>query len=124
MLKVKKNLLNNTTILFVVAAVSGASVSTTSFASTAVASDPTQIADASPAPLPTADAIAPAAVAPIDGDVELVASKGNLARVTDEALGFGVAEEKAEIIGDGGGKFLCRMQEGGGSKLGRNTQSS
>ena len=50
--------------------------------------------------------------------------KGKLARVTDEALGFGVAGEIAEVVGVAGGKLLCRIQKAGGSKLGRNVTVS
>ena len=47
------------------------------------------------------------------------ALKGKLGRITDEALGHGVAGEIAEVVGVGGGKLLCRTQKAGGSKLGR-----
>ena len=62
------------------------------------------------------------AAAPIEdtkptGDADLV---GQLARVIDDNLGFGVAGEMVEILSVVGDQILARVQKDGGSKLGRN----
>ena len=62
------------------------------------------------------------AAAPIEdtkptGDADLV---GQLARVIDDTLGFGVAGEMVEILSVVGDQILARVQKAGGSKLGRN----
>ena len=51
------------------------------------------------------------------GDGDLV---GQLARVIDDSLGFGVAGELVEILSVAHDKILARVQKAGGSKLGRN----
>ena len=62
------------------------------------------------------------AAAPIEdtkptGDADLV---GQLARVIDDTLGFGVAGEMVEILSVVGNQILARVQKARGSKLGRN----
>ena len=61
----------------------------------------------------SADAIAAVALVPLDtvtvAEAAMEALSGKLGRITDLALGFGVAGEMAEVVGVGGDKLLCRI---------------
>jgi hypothetical protein len=86
--------------------------------STSTPPPPTSSTEAAPAPVhPAAGA---SLVADEHADAELLTLKGKLCRVIDEALGFGVAGEVAEIVGVAGDKLMCRIQRAGTTKLGRN----
>lgn len=63
--------------------------------------------------------VAPSALVPI-AEPDLIELKGKLGRIIDEALGYGVAGEMAEVVGAAGGQLLCRIQKAGSSKVGRN----
>ena len=92
-----------------------ASVSADAASSTAVV--PSDAAASSSASLVLANAAEPSSDPSSAADAALV---GQLVRVTDDILGFGVAGELVEILSIAGSQMLGRVQKAGASKVGRN----